>query len=93
MTAPLILKNTVEALRRYDEADARWKAEHHRWTAEQELRALAELDRLGEAVGAAFGEDTKDRNNPETCQLTVRPDPWLRSLVATYLTLHPEEKR
>ena len=34
--------------------------------------------RLGEAVGEAFGLDTCDINNIDTCRGCVRPGPWLR---------------
>lgn len=30
-------------------------------------------DAAGEAVGVAYGEDTKDRNNPEVCRACIRP--------------------
>lgn len=36
---------------------------------------LDELDRLGEAVGLAFGQDTADRNNVDDCAGLVRPGP------------------
>ena len=39
------------------------------------LAAVAEEDRLGEAVGIAFGLDTAGLNNPETCRKCVRPGP------------------
>lgn len=54
-------------------------------TNEQVLAAVAEEERLAEAVGVAFGLDTADRNNQETCRRCVRPgDPWLRNLLAKY---------
>ena len=32
-------------------------------------------DELAAAVGAAYGEDTQDRNNPATCAALIRPGP------------------
>ena len=34
---------------------------------------FAELERLGEAVGIAFGLDTADRNSMDTCKGCIRP--------------------
>jgi hypothetical protein len=51
--------------------------------------AIAEYDRvghmhasreLGEAVGTAFGEDTKAFNNPATCRDFIRPGPPVPSI-------------
>lgn len=53
-------------------------------TNEDVYRVQAEENRLGEAVGIAFGLDTADRNNLETCRRCVRPDPWLRGLIEKY---------
>lgn len=36
---------------------------------------ILKMEKLGEAVGVAFGEDTKDRNNADTCRQCVRPGP------------------
>lgn len=40
----------------------------------------AERERLGRAVGRAFGEDTSEVNSPDTCESCVRPSPWIRRL-------------
>lgn len=45
---------------------------------------MNEINQLGAEVGEAFGEDTSDRNDPQTCRALVRPDLWLRDLVAKY---------
>jgi len=38
-------------------------------------KSYAKLEELGEAVGIAFGEDTKEFNNPANCRALVRPGP------------------
>lgn len=45
---------------------------------------FAELDRLAEAVGEAFGLDTADRNSLETCRQCVRPGPFVRRMVKAW---------
>lgn len=43
-------------------------------------RIMAEIEALEEAVGVAFGQDTADLNNAETCRQCVRagePEPAL----------------
>lgn len=45
---------------------------------------LQACEAAGVKVGEAFAEDTADRNSRETA-LLVRPDPWLRRLVAEWL--------
>jgi len=47
------------------------------------------INQLGAEVGEAFGEDTADRNDPAACRALVRPDLWLRNLVAKYGTDQP----
>lgn len=36
---------------------------------------IEEIEALERAVGEAFGEDTKDRNNPQTCAEVIRAGP------------------
>jgi len=46
----------------------------------------AELDKkneLAQAVGRTYGQDTIDRNDPETCTALVRPGPPTPSLGET----------
>jgi hypothetical protein len=57
-----------EIWRRMNEAAAAGKNE-------DVLAAVAEEERLGRAVGRAFGEDSKAFNNPKTCEELVRPGP------------------
>ena len=40
-----------------------------------------ERNRLARAVGRAFGEDTSDVNNPETCAHCIRPGDVRRFLI------------
>lgn len=35
--------------------------------------AFAELERLAEAVGLAYGQDTAKINNVDTCRMCIRP--------------------
>lgn len=72
--APLNLSRTIKALAEYDalpEFD-----ETEAW--------LIEEQRLGLAVGDAFGQDTADRNSLDTCRRCVRPNVWLRELCSKY---------
>lgn len=39
------------------------------------LKVLAEIEAVERDVGAAFGEDTKDRNDPKVCADCVRAGP------------------
>lgn len=32
-------------------------------------------DKLAKEVGRVYGQDTKDRNDPETCAAVIRPGP------------------
>lgn len=45
----------------------------------------AEEQRLGRAVGRAYGEETGHINNVKTCEDLVRPGPWLRGMIAVPL--------
>ena len=67
---------TQEALRIYDEQEPILfnKVMATRIPGESG-RLMDEIDKLAEAVGIAFGEDTKDINNPETCRQCIRPGP------------------
>lgn len=63
------LSRTAQALREYDAAvDSIPK---RKWWEDGE----SEIERLERAVGRAYGEDTKDRNNPLTCEQCIRPGP------------------
>lgn len=81
------LSRTRDAIAAYDVADAKF---HHSslWknngpSIGEASRLLAELETLAEAVGAAYGEDTKDINSPETCRQCVRPGPAIPPLGET----------
>ncbi len=83
MTAPVQklpdLSRTARALARYDaledELDTDAGADLALENPARHSNQLERLDALGRAVGVAFGEDTKDRNDPETCAGVVRPGP------------------
>ncbi len=70
------LKRTEEAIAAYDkhaaEATEHWNEAS---TIKEVYTLLAQEERLGEAVGAAYGEDTKEFNNPATCKKEIRPGP------------------
>lgn len=102
-TAALDLARTSAALAAYDIVDAGVAEllETDELTDELIEKALALLEEAGEAVGAAFGEDTSDRNSVETCRGCVRPGPaepapgaelsFVRRLVAEWRRRgHPE---
>ena len=68
------LSRTRDAIVAYDEADARFDTDHILSLSLIACHiAMQELGTLAEAVGAAYGEDTKDRNDPATCCQLVRP--------------------
>ena len=69
------LGRTSAAIAAYDIVDAGVAEVFDELTPELAVEALALLDEAGEAVGRAFGEDTRDRNSPETCAGVVRPGP------------------
>ena len=74
------LDRTKAALVDYDAAEGLLKAQEARLTDDALLRRLEALDELGAAVGAAFAQDTADRNAYDTAAL-VRPCQWLRDLI------------
>lgn len=81
------LSRTRDAIAAYDVADARFR-DSALWANSgpsigEASRLLAELETLAEAVGAAYGEDTKDINSPETCRQCVRPGPLVPPLGET----------
>lgn len=69
------LTRTAQALAAYDAFDVRYEETVEKLTPSEALAMLDELERLGAAVGRAFGQDTVDRNNPDTCADLVRPGP------------------
>lgn len=94
---PLSLGRTIEALLAYDAYLATNPygigVDGVCDTNEQVYAVKAEEDRLAQAVGEAFGLDTADRNNLDTCRSCVRPGPWLRGLVSAYMSaLTPDEE-
>jgi hypothetical protein len=64
---------TIAALALYDAADAECDRNLIDWPLDVGTAKLRELERLAEKVGIAFGLDTADINNPETCRQCVRP--------------------
>lgn len=77
----LDLSRTERAIAAYDIVDASVTEmlEEDDLTDELVMKAFALLEEAGEAVGAAFGEDTSDRNSMETCRGCVRPGPAVPS--------------
>lgn len=70
------LSLTERALARYDAEEPRLSKLIDAATTTAEVTdLLTKLEQLEEAVGAAFGDDTSDRNNPETCRKVIRPGP------------------
>jgi hypothetical protein len=70
------LTRTRDAIAAYDMANAEFTTEHIlSLPLGQSLRCLQDLDDLAEAVGVAYGEDTKSINNVDTCRQYVRPGP------------------
>lgn len=70
------LSRTVAALKRYDKRLPQLMRVLDKAQTDAELRTMmTEIEKLEESVGAAFGLDTSDRNNPETCRKLVRPGP------------------
>lgn len=65
------LTRTAAAILAYDKFDE--ELNFSNMNNDEALAAFAELDRLGEAVGEAFGLDTADRNSVETCKQSIRP--------------------
>ena len=87
------LTNTKVALKAYDKFQAEWAARMP--LSDEDFRSFLEMEgRLGEAVGATYGEDTKGFNSPQTCRQCVRPGPatppvgqelsFVRRMVAKY---------
>lgn len=78
------LPKTKAAIAAYDEHDAICTVDSivdlPRGAA---MKLFNELDRLGREVGVAFGEETKDRNNPQTCADCIRPGPKTLALGET----------
>jgi hypothetical protein len=65
------LSRTKAAIEAYDAFDAQFDRMERNQDAV--VAWFAELERLGEAVGIAFGLDTADRNSLETCRGCIRP--------------------
>ena len=68
------LSRTEAAIRLYDEQQVRLNALIESGKSNSKLEAAYDqLEKLSVVVGVAYGEDTKDRNNPETCRQLIRP--------------------
>lgn len=81
----LSLPLTTAALARYDAKMVEFNALLEGAIEKTSLYGvLADINQLGAEVGEAFGQDTSDRNDPAACRALVRPDLWLRNLVAKY---------
>ncbi len=66
------LEKTQAAIAAYDAADEKYTADEIQGKHDA-LKALENLEQLGEAVGTAFGEETQDRNDSEDCRRLIRP--------------------
>ena len=76
------LVRTEKALAEYREWKAGFDARLDKATTDGEVYALdLEFRRMGQSVGEAYGLDTADRNNMDTCREFVRPGPWLDRMV------------
>ena len=84
------LERTRQAIAIYDRADAMLTTEYILSLPTLECNtALRRLETLAEAVGIAFGEDTDDRNNADTCRRLIRPgnsDSFVRRMVRQWET-------
>lgn len=68
------LSRTAAALEAHDRAYEALREAASRSIGIHRLHALdAEVDRLAAAVGAAYGLDTADRNDPGDCAALIRP--------------------
>jgi len=79
------MRATATALEAFDAFGAtEWPAllAKKRLTNQMVYRFFQREARLAEAVGIAFGHDTDDINNMDTCRGCVRPGPWLRERIA-----------
>jgi hypothetical protein len=65
------LSRTEAAIAAYDEFNESFNVDG--MSQDEVLVEFNKLESLGRAVGVAFGLDTADRNNPETCAQTIRP--------------------
>ncbi len=77
------MTDKLPSLARTRDAIQAFDAEGERFTSDaiselsygEATAALDALDVLAEAVGVAYGHDTADRNNMDTCRKCVRPGP------------------
>lgn len=65
------LSRTKAAIEAYDAFDATF--DEMKRNNDAVMAWFARLEELGKAVGIAFGLDTADRNNPDTCKQCIRP--------------------
>ncbi len=65
------MTRTANEIEKYDEMDEAF--DKIDLDDEDALKALNEIEAQGEAVGIAFGHDTADRNNMDTCRRYVHP--------------------
>lgn len=93
------LSRTIAALKAYDEADEGFATHSHAMSDEEADAMFQRLEKLGEAVGAAYGLDTADRNDPKTCAALIRPGPRVPpvgselSFVRRMVALKEKQKR
>lgn len=80
----LKLPKTKAAVAAADAAQAAFMAALPCETFRESWCLLRAAERADEAVGAAFAEETADRNNLATAKLVHPKDPWLRRMVEKY---------
>lgn len=69
------LERTKKAIEVYDAYADDYRVQGLAMSPEQQEIALDHLERLGEAVGEAYGMDTAGQNDPQTCKDLIRPGP------------------
>lgn len=68
------LSRTRDAIKAYDLVDSEFTTDRI-LSGEAPIDIPQKLEKLGEAVGIAYGLDTADRNSLETCKQYIRPGP------------------
>jgi len=69
------LTRTQTAIKKYDIASDEFDVYSDNMQYDEAIAKMDELEKLEEAVGEAFGLDTADINNVDTCRQCIRPGP------------------
>jgi len=75
------LVRTEKALAEYDALDAEFDAQVDAGNLGNLFGMISRLERLAMLVGEAYGRDTSNTNDVDTCRGCVRPSLWLRRMV------------